>query len=97
MRGWRGFLTGALGLIVLEILVTSSQATGRVTGLFSGVAKGVDWLVSNTTPGLPDRTQAKTSSASSSPSSLIPAPAFGAPTPAYANAGSIPGSGGSIA
>lgn len=76
----RSVLAGSLALIVLEILVTSRQATGRVSGLFSGVAKAVDWLVDPNTPGIPDRTvaaaasRASTTSATTSASSPQPSP-----------------------
>lgn len=84
----RSILAGSLALIVLEIVVTSRQATGRVSGIFGGVAKAVGWLLDPHTPGIPDRTKPSTlppsgpffnaypqANPSSSPSSVLTPPA----------------------
>ena len=87
MRGLRGFLGGVLGLIVLEIVVTNRQASGRVGGIFSGIAAATSWFVDAGVPGIPDRTgKSATSSAPQTlPQALIAPPAIGTTTPAYAS------------
>jgi hypothetical protein len=57
----RSVLAGALALIVLEIVVTSEQASGRVGGFFAGVAAITNWFLDPGVPGIPDRTSAPTS------------------------------------
>ena len=91
MRGWRGFLSGALGLIVLEIVVTSNQATGRVTGLFAGVAAAANWLLDTNTPGIPDRTQKHPAASPivAAKPALLTAPSMATPNPGYAPGGPL--------
>jgi len=55
----RGILTGALALIILEVVVSSNQASGRIGGFFAGVAAAVDWLVDPGVPGIPDRSSSQ--------------------------------------
>lgn len=49
-----GFVTGILGLSLLEAVLSSSQATGRVSGALSGVGVLVERLASPEVPAIPD-------------------------------------------
>lgn len=71
MNGWRGLLGGALALIILEVILTSPQATGRVGGFFSGLADGVSWFVSESTPAIPDRAATAAATTSSAPTTTL--------------------------
>lgn len=73
MRGWKGLLTAALGLTLLEVVV-QPEASGRVSGVFSGVAKIVGHFLSPSLPAIPARTTAPANPVSSSTSSGAPKP-----------------------
>ena len=85
MRGVRGVLAGAFALIVLEVVVTSAQATNRIGGFAAGIAGAVSWLLSTDKPGIPDRSANTTAATSQSTSTVGPvllgAPATSSPAP----------------
>lgn len=54
MSAWRTALSGMLGLALLDAVVSSNQAAGRVGGLLSGVGKVVEHILSPTVPAIPD-------------------------------------------
>lgn len=96
MRGLRGFLTGALALIALEVVVSSKQATGRVSGIFTGIAAATSWLLDSNTPAIPDRAHpASTTSTTvtpalaATPAQLVAPPPIGQKTPAYASSNPV--------
>lgn len=70
-------LRTALALTLLEVVISSAQATGRVGGAFDGIANATKYLLSPDYPLVPDRRGA------ASASSTAPAapPAQAAPPP----------------
>lgn len=54
MSALSGFVTGVLGLTLLEAVISSDTATQNATGAFSTAAKVVRQLASPMTPGIPD-------------------------------------------
>lgn len=80
---WRSALSGAIVLSLLEVVVTSSAATGRVGGFFDGVSTALGYLLSPALPLVPDRRGAA-SSTSTTPAAPAPPgddPTIPAPPP----------------
>lgn len=44
--GWKGIAMGGLGLAAFEVIVTNQGAAGRVGGIFTGLASGVNRFIS---------------------------------------------------
>jgi len=55
----RGFLVGAFTLIVVQVLVSHSNATNAVGGIAKGVGSFVDGFIDPNTPAIPDHTATK--------------------------------------
>lgn len=64
----RWAIATALGLSLLEVVLSSSAATGRVGSALSGVANATSYLLSPAKPLVPDRRTAAAASSSSSSS-----------------------------
>lgn len=58
MRGWKGLLSGALALVLLQVLVSSRNAGAGVSGVFGGAANLAEKLMDPTVPAIPARTTA---------------------------------------
>lgn len=54
MNGWRGLVGGVVGLALLEVVVSSQQAAGRVGGLFTMAAGLLSRWLDPYTPLVPD-------------------------------------------
>lgn len=54
MSALRGMALGAMGLTLLEVLVTSQKATQNFGGVFALIAKGYNRLVDPSVPLIPD-------------------------------------------
>lgn len=67
----RWALATALGLSLLEVVLSSSAATGRVGSALNGVANATSYLLSPSKPLVPDRRTAANSSAQSSSSDSV--------------------------
>lgn len=82
----RGILAGALALIVLQVLVTNSRASGAVGGVAAGAGKAVEWFLDANTPAIPDHSKGSaTTSAAVTPAPTSSAtPPVKMPTPAGA-------------
>lgn len=63
---WRYALGAALALSLLEVVLSSSAATGRVGSALSGIADASKYLLSPAYPLVPDRSSASTSSTTAS-------------------------------
>lgn len=82
-----GFATGVLGLSLLEAVLSSSDATGRVGGVFTGAAAVLRHLSSPDVPMIPDlRATAGATSSSSSRTPPAAAATVGASFPRAATA-----------
>jgi hypothetical protein len=71
--GLGGLAAGALGLAVLETLLSTGNAT-RLAGVFGAPAAAARWLIDPTVPGLPDHNHPSPSSTSSPSSPAAPRP-----------------------
>jgi len=72
VRGWRGFITGVLGLSILYAVTESSAAANRAGGLLDVAAAGLRRLLSPGVAGL------RNYAAGVAPTSAAPAaPTFG--------------------
>lgn len=83
MASWGNILLGALGLAVLDGVLSSEQATSNVGGFVADAGKAVDWVVSPSVPAFGAATTAKGSGPSlavyqqsAPPSSSSSAPAL---------------------
>jgi hypothetical protein len=54
MSALGGFVSGVIGLSLLEAVVSSSQATDRASGVFTGAASLLRHLASPEVPAIPD-------------------------------------------
>jgi peptidoglycan DL-endopeptidase CwlO len=54
----RSFLSGVLGLIALEVVVSDERAYGQLGGAAVAASGAVTWLLSPYAPAIPDRRQA---------------------------------------
>lgn len=54
MSGWRGIFAGALALIALETVLSSSASTARTAGAFAGAASLVQRALSPAIALVPD-------------------------------------------
>jgi len=54
MSALGGFVSGVIGLSLLEAVVSSSQASDRASGVFTGAASLLRHLVSPEVPAIPD-------------------------------------------
>lgn len=54
MSGWRGLVGGVVALALLEVVVSNSQAAGRVGGLFNTTAQLLSRWLDPYTPLVPD-------------------------------------------
>lgn len=74
MSALSGFVGGVLGLSLLEAVVSSSQATGRVGGLFDSASNVLAHLASPDVPAIPDL---RTGAAATTTAYLAPVPSGG--------------------
>lgn len=58
MSGWRGMFAGALALIALQVIVSTSDAANRTSTGFKAIADVVQRALSPAVPLVPDRTGA---------------------------------------
>jgi hypothetical protein len=84
-----GFVTGVLGLSVLEAVLSSSDATGRVGGAFTGAAAVLRHLSSPDVPMIPDLRE-KSGTTSSSTTPATPAPGAGTVGASFPRAAGAP-------
>lgn len=61
----RSFLTGVLGLIALEVVVSNPRAYGNLGGAAVAAGDAVDWFLSPYVPAIPDRRSSSLTAASS--------------------------------
>lgn len=87
MRGWRGVLSGVLGLIALQVVVSTSGASGRVSSGMGDVASLLRRALSPAVPLIPDLRSAGAQPSLAQPALAQPAlartppPAGGAASP----------------
>lgn len=61
MRGWRGFVGGALVLAALQVTVASKQGPGRVGGFLTGLGDLARKFLSPTVPAFAPRSSSSSS------------------------------------
>lgn len=83
---WQGFALGFLGLVGLEVLVSSSTATSNFAGIANGVGTLAQKILSPTVPAFSSSSaSATTSAANTSTSTAVPV------TPVYTSSPSTTG------
>jgi hypothetical protein len=84
-----GFVSGVLGLSLLEAVLSSNQATGRVGGVFTGASSLLRHLSSPDVPAIPDlRVRAHQSGTGSTPA--LPPPGAGTAPASFPRAAAAP-------
>lgn len=82
---WAGVAAGAIGLAVLDGVLSRSQATSNIGGWIAGAGKAVEWFLSPAVPAF-----STTSTPASSPTTTTTTAAVETTPPASSASGAAP-------